>query len=225
MPPGAGWSVVMSESLFDMTPVEDREHVRPDDGRCAVCGYAASMCSGVPAAVLERMRRFIEGYGSRVGWRFAKTMADIPHSYAVRKEAAKLRFFRDVPSALGESMASVETSGDDEFAWFAEAIRQYGYTRRWTPKGKAFKYVNVDGWRYWTMGNPIPETTILNRAPISREGREELRRENGYRNLRFFTCARGHEFAIIVETFEVVDANCPACLDHVEVQPSERMGV
>jgi hypothetical protein len=30
----------------------------------------------------------------------------------------------------------------------------------------ALTYVNVDGYRYWTMGEPIPQTTIINRTSV-----------------------------------------------------------
>ena len=29
-----------------------------------------------------------------------------------------------------------------------------------------FPYLIIDGWKYWTMGAPIEETIIINRAEI-----------------------------------------------------------
>jgi hypothetical protein len=27
-------------------------------------------------------------------------------------------------------------------------------------------YLELDGWEYWTMGAPLPETTVINRARV-----------------------------------------------------------
>jgi hypothetical protein len=35
---------------------------------------------------------------------------------------------------------------------------------------RAFRYVNVDGYRYWTMGAPAGETTVINREPLRKAG-------------------------------------------------------
>jgi len=85
----------------------------------------------------ERIQAFITGNR----WTFAKTMPQWPHEYVVRGETS-------TPEA--------------EFVAFAEHIRVAGYPKRF---GRAtYVYFDVDGWAYWTMGNPIPETTIINRA-------------------------------------------------------------
>ncbi|MDB5227008.1 MAG: hypothetical protein JWN78_1201 [Bacteroidota bacterium] len=76
---------------------------------------------------------------SNAPWTFAKTMPEWPHEYVVRSKV------------------------DD--ALFAETvlhIREHGYL------GYFYKipmiYFDDDGLVYWTMGNPIEETTILNRC-------------------------------------------------------------
>jgi hypothetical protein len=78
-------------------------------------------------------------FAARAPWRFAKTMPDIPHEYTVRGQTP-----------------------DDEFDDFVLLIRRIGYERRF---GKTtYTYLNIDGSRYWTMGAPLAETTIINRA-------------------------------------------------------------
>ena len=77
---------------------------------------------------------------NRHQWRFAKSMPHMPHWYVVRAEC----------------------DSDDDFVYFVEFIREHGYDR--TFGGRTYKYLNVGMMCYWTMGNPIIETTILNRA-------------------------------------------------------------
>jgi hypothetical protein len=79
----------------------------------------------VSAAVeLVQARRFIE----RAPWRFAKTMASIPHEYVVESKV-------DDPEG---------------FALFVAYIAKHGYPARWRhlPPNR---YLELDGWRYWTM--------------------------------------------------------------------------
>ena len=86
----------------------------------------------------------IEAFISGHPWRFAKTMAHIPHSYVVRKNC------RD----------------DHEFERFVMHIRRHGYRQKF---GRAY-YMYFD-WpvggvvhQFWTMGWPVGETIIINRA-------------------------------------------------------------
>jgi hypothetical protein len=80
-----------------------------------------------------------ESFVARAPWRFAKSMSEIPHEYTVRGQTP-----------------------DDEFNEFVLMIRRVGYKRRF---GKTtYTYLNIGGHRYWTMGAPLGETTIINRA-------------------------------------------------------------
>ena len=88
-------------------------------------------------------------------WRYAKTMPQWPHEYATR------RF--DDPH--------------QEQAVFEEAvafIRANGERRKFEPTGKISVYLDIDGRQYWTMGAPIEETIIINRAFL--DWRERLAR-------------------------------------------------
>lgn len=73
-------------------------------------------------------------------WKFAKTMAHIPHEYTLRKNAAS----------------------DALFAEAVQFIRDHGYSG-WFGRTE-YRYYDVDGWKYWTMGFPVPETILINRA-------------------------------------------------------------
>ena len=83
-----------------------------------------------------------EDFIANAPWRFAKTMPHMPHEYTVRGETR-----------------------DEHFNWFVLYIREHGY--RATYRGHYYVYLEVDGWRYWTMGAPVAVTTIINRAEIS----------------------------------------------------------
>ncbi len=86
---------------------------------------------------LEQVRAFIAANN----WKFASTMKFIPHWYVVR-----------------------ENCDDAQFVAVAQYIREHGEAR---PFGKRqFIYLDLDGYSYWTMGNPLPETTIINRAKL-----------------------------------------------------------
>ena len=72
-------------------------------------------------------------------WQFAKTMANIPHAYSVR-----------------------EWNDDKTFADAVAFIRENGYPQRFY--SKTYTYYDHGPHQYWTMGFPIEETTIINRA-------------------------------------------------------------
>lgn len=86
-------------------------------------------------------------------WRYAKTMPQWPHEYTVRR---------------------YEDPEKDQ-ALFEEAvgfIRTHGESREFEPTGKSAVYFDIDGRQYWTMGAPIEETIIINRARL--DWRERL---------------------------------------------------
>lgn len=92
------------------------------------------------------------GYIATVCWRFAATMPQWPHEYTVRDWRPDLV---------------------DLFEDFAALIRRAGVVKPWpanavTPRYH-HTYLAVDGWEYWTMGAPIPQTTVINRARLVSE--------------------------------------------------------
>lgn len=51
---------------------------------------------------------------------------------------------------------------DEDFLWCVEYIRRVGYQERFI--GRVWTYLDVREFQYWTMGAPVPETTLINRA-------------------------------------------------------------
>ena len=91
----------------------------------------------------DNLREFIKS----CNWKFAKTMSEWPHEYIVRKNV-----------------------NEDLFIQMVIHIRENGYV------GKFYKkdiiYFEDNGLIYWTMGNPINETVVINRT----------KKENSYKN-------------------------------------------
>jgi hypothetical protein len=86
-------------------------------------------------------------YIAAVPWQFAKTMPQWPHEYTVREWRPDL---------------------EQTFLEFVQLIRSDGTVKPW-PRAAArprchHTYLSVDRWEYWTMGAPVTETTVINRA-------------------------------------------------------------
>ena len=84
----------------------------------------------------EEIRQFIGDHE----WVFAKMMPQIPHSYTLRRKAKR----------------------DEDFSSFVQEIRFRGVVRQFGQR--SFTYLDFDGWTYWTMGEPVENTTLINRA-------------------------------------------------------------
>ena len=54
-----------------------------------------------------------------------------------------------------------DVQNEKDFVEFFEYIRSNGKPEPFFDK--TYIYLEIDGWKYWTMGNPIEETTIINR--------------------------------------------------------------
>ncbi len=89
-------------------------------------------------------------YISTVRWQFATTMPQWPHEYTVRSwnPARELRFEA-----------------------FVTLIRAAGIVKPWPRDAPVpcyhHTYLDVDGWDYWTMGDAVTETTVINRALLT----------------------------------------------------------
>ena len=79
----------------------------------------------------------------RDGCRWQAAKSGPPHEYTIRKR-------------------SPDTS--NEFERAAAGIREFGYAQAFY--GNTFIYFNLDGLKYWTMGEPLAVTTVVNRDPI-----------------------------------------------------------
>ena len=99
-------------------------------------------------ALPDALRKFI----ASSQWTFAKTMPEWPHEYLIRDRVDRVLF-----EAL------------------ARHIHQHGIEQSFYQR--VLTYLAEDGLLYWTMGEPIEETTIINRC--KEEGSYENRLKNG----------------------------------------------
>lgn len=102
-----------------------------------------------------------EEFVANSGWRYARTMPECPHEYTVRD--------------LSPGGARTTAMGDLEFEWFVRLIRNKGVPSEWGAVTRP--YLTLGGYKYWTMGAPVEETTIINREPVTPETWAELREE------------------------------------------------
>jgi CubicO group peptidase (beta-lactamase class C family) len=70
------------------------------------------------------------------------------------------------PAKMKETHAYVvrewQPERDHEFVAMVNLIRAYGKAEYFYRS--KYIYLYLDGYKYWTMGNPSPETTIINRC-------------------------------------------------------------
>jgi len=85
----------------------------------------------------------IREYIKSVRWVYAKTMPRHPHEYTLR---------------------NWRIDKIDEFNRFILFIREQGYDEYFYKK--KMRYYNIDGYKYWTMGSPLEETILINRARL-----------------------------------------------------------
>ena len=83
----------------------------------------------------ERARAFVEAQD----WIFAKTMADIPHFYCLKKNS----------------------SNREEFDWFV--LYLVAHSVPGTFYGKTYQYLFLDDWKYWIMDADLAECDLINR--------------------------------------------------------------
>ncbi len=88
----------------------------------------------------DKLREMI----ARCEWKFAKTMPFAPHEYIVRDKCPLT---------------------DEEFVYFVDMQRRFGVKERWDKYNNPYLY--IDDYKYWTMGAPYDETTVINRAKAS----------------------------------------------------------
>jgi hypothetical protein len=101
---------------------------------------------GVPDPQLESLTLpELRAFVARSTWTYAKTMPKTPHEYTLRRNAPDEALFERV----------------------VRHIRRHGYRKVY---GRAtYTYLDIDGWQYWTMGSPLSETILINRARLSGE--------------------------------------------------------
>ena len=84
---------------------------------------------------------WMRSYRDSCRWQAAKSGP--PHEYTVRQWR---------PGA------------DEDFVRAVAGIREFGYEQAFY--GDTYTYFNLDGLKYWTMGESIAGTTVLNRDPV-----------------------------------------------------------
>ncbi len=93
----------------------------------------------------------IKVFLTQVKWTYARTMPDWPHEYIVRTK-------------VDESL----------FVEMVQHIREHGY------QGFFYKrpitYFDEDGMTYWTMGEPLDQTVIINRCIKENTYEERLKK-------------------------------------------------
>ncbi len=84
-------------------------------------------------------------------YRFAYTMIRCPHWYTLRETWSNKKVFEAV----------------------VRAIRHHGVVRPWPQDRPRYwhTYFDAGEWTYWTMGAPVGETILINRAKVSSSGR------------------------------------------------------
>lgn len=87
----------------------------------------------------DKLREMI----ARCEWTFAKTMPWCPHEYIVRGKCPLT---------------------EEEFLYFIDMQRRFGKVERWGKYNNPYLY--IDDYKYWTMGAPYEETTVINRAKV-----------------------------------------------------------
>lgn len=88
-------------------------------------------------------------YIEEVRWQFAKTMPRDPHEYTLWKW---------------------RPSTKEAFRSFVQLIRAEGYQADWPPNSRnpryRHTYLDVGEHKYWTMGAPLEDTILINRARL-----------------------------------------------------------
>ena len=87
---------------------------------------------------MEKVKSFI----ANNVWTFAKSMPKTPHEWVCKD--------------------NLNEEDKKTFEYVVKFIRENG--ERYAFFRTSFIYLHLDGYYYWTMGAPIEETTIINRA-------------------------------------------------------------
>jgi hypothetical protein len=115
-----------------------------------VCELLDEIASQAPAEAwlpewgIDEARAYIAAVGgqARRKWQHSRP-PEPPHTYTVRAWRPDLQ---------------------QDFLAFAQLIQTRGELKTWG--GRVNAYLELDGLEYWTMGARVPETTVINRAPV-----------------------------------------------------------
>ncbi len=92
------------------------------------------------AKPVQQYLEYTEGFVSKLEWRFAKTMPEIPHEYIVRD--------------------NLSNKDKTLFDRLATHIKEQGYIGKFALK--TYWYIDIGDYKYWVIDN------ILNREPLTK---------------------------------------------------------
>jgi len=151
---------------------------------------------------MEYSESYVRNLIARVHWTWAKTYVSIPHEYIVRGRCGL---------------------SEEEFEYLVHAQREHGIPEQWHKYN--FPYLYIDGYKYWTMGDAIKETTIINRQKVFSEFdnigiMEEVQSDSLYNQVAklFHTAFPGRD---------VYEVGCGTGItfEHFNIEPSRYRGV
>lgn len=88
---------------------------------------------------------------ARCQWTFAKNMPWAPHEYIVRGKCPLM---------------------EEEFLYFVDMQRRFGVHEHW---GKYYPpCLYIDDYKYWTMGAPCEETTVVITPSVTKHARRNM---------------------------------------------------
>lgn len=147
----------------------------------------------------ERAKRFIKSHE----WRFAKSMASIPHWYCLLSER----------------------NDRDRFTWFVRFIREN--SREGVFYGRRYRYFYLNGYKYWDM-DPTPEVCdLVNRDQYKKDFVSEAPYAPAPYDIFFENAIRQAIAGKIKEGCKVADLNCGCgqLLDSIRIEAENYSGV
>jgi hypothetical protein len=134
-----GW-IFMVQKIVDPASGEIVEAINPV--RCTCCGDGLS-------------HEFVQQWLESQNWIFAKSRADNPHWYCLRRNAGDEAIFERI----------------------VEFIRERGVPYLWW--GRHYLQYVAGEWAYSSMGSPIQETSLINRKSLEQVRLDQLRNRGG----------------------------------------------
>ena len=79
-------------------------------------------------------------------------------------------FAASMPKCPHEYLLAWRSTDKEVFMRFVMTIRRMGYDQKYY--NKPMRYLDLDGWKYWTMGEFTETTFVLNRALLEKSHEE-----------------------------------------------------